>query len=325
MKIDAQFSESVQTFEAQIAENDSQLSANIGDFAVIPDKHKDAVNSVNGKQGDVVLTAEDVGALPADTEFPEAVNIVPFYSNPTDKQKAEIAAIVEKIKADTGDYAVLMDADGTILHAEYRKNTRYDVISAVSHGGISAVSRRYEISVTPTGAVTTSKDNFFAMDINTGGEAQAPTCSAVAEYIESQKSVTPLFDLAEKGMPTHTIGGGWTSVDFDTTEVRTAMRKGVVGFMIPTDHGNAVAYCASFEIIGMEMLECVSAFAVEGDVLFMGDIIIQVTNASIFVYTMFRMTERHIAEFIEGSGYQTESQVKALINDAIGVIENGSY
>lgn len=142
-----------------------------------------AVNSVNGKTGNVELTAEDVGALPYDTELRV---IMPFYGNPSQEQTDEIIDIIEKIKAGGGNLPVFMDAGGSLLPAEYNYNARYDIITAVSHGSTSGVSIRYEIRVTPAGVVSTRSDPLFAEDINTGGAVQAPTVQAVAKYVEEQ-------------------------------------------------------------------------------------------------------------------------------------------
>ena len=77
------------------AQTDGHILATIEDLAA-----GGAVASVNGKTGAVVLTAEDVGALPEGTEIPSVlwVNLVPSGTNgilTSDKTHAEILAASE--------------------------------------------------------------------------------------------------------------------------------------------------------------------------------------------------------------------------------------
>lgn len=58
------------------------------------------VSSVNGKDGDIVLTAEDVGALPADTEIPSVPEKVSAFENDAEYQTADEVAETVKASAD---------------------------------------------------------------------------------------------------------------------------------------------------------------------------------------------------------------------------------
>lgn len=74
-------------FAEQPASEVERLNAKLDQFLETGAGGK--VSSVNGKDGDVVLTAEDVGALPADTEIPTVPEKVSAFENDAEYQNAE--------------------------------------------------------------------------------------------------------------------------------------------------------------------------------------------------------------------------------------------
>lgn len=120
----------------------------------------------------------------------------------------------------------------------------------------------------------------------------------------------PIFNLAEMGMSTHTVGGETTDLFADVSHIIEAMRKGFVGFIIPTNFGNVTVYSPTMEARGMPEAVCAFWLATGVGVLW-GDVAIACTsNNLIRVASMFRTTEEQVTE---------------LINNALGGIENGTY
>lgn len=111
--------------------------------------------------------------------------IVPFYENPTDAQEAEMYGIAQQIKADNGKCAVFINDSGKIIPAEYNFS-RFITIRAASHIA-GSTSYAYEIQARAASNVTTYKKALFAYDMLNATEDvsyRAPTCSAVAAFIE---------------------------------------------------------------------------------------------------------------------------------------------
>lgn len=71
----------------------------------------DTVTAVNGLTGNVVLTAEDVGALPADTVIPDISNLAKKDEIPSIEGLATVEQLSEGLatKQDRGDYALKSD------------------------------------------------------------------------------------------------------------------------------------------------------------------------------------------------------------------------
>lgn len=122
---------------------------------------------------------------------------------------------------------------------------------------------------------------------------------------------TPVFDLVAMGMPVHEVGvGEFTLFECDTTEMRSAMMKGPVCFIIQTNYGSAMVCGSPIMVEAMPNPQIVSAFQI-GD---MGDFSLTVYEDSIEVFSAFRVQST-----------LTEERVNELINEALGVIENGTY
>jgi hypothetical protein len=160
-------------------------------------KQAENADTLDGKHADEFAAASEVDAsienlqtqIDAISNNPTTasnVYIVPYYSSTsiTDAQVAEIVETTNKIKADTGSYAVFMNANGTLIPAQYSYNSRTGArIFAVEHTSTSAT--QYTIQAKTNGTVTTSADNFFIEDMNEAGVSfHAPTVQAVAAYVD---------------------------------------------------------------------------------------------------------------------------------------------
>ena len=86
------------------------------------------VTSINGKEGDVILTAEDVGALPDTTVIPDISNLATkteLQNGLNDKQDKGDYALKSEIPTDNSQ---LVNGAGYIT-SEYHDSTKQDVIS----------------------------------------------------------------------------------------------------------------------------------------------------------------------------------------------------
>lgn len=93
----------------------------------------------------------------------------------------------------------------------------------------------------------------------------------------------PFFDLEAMGMDTHEIGVDETVLYCDTTEIREAMRKGIVGFKIPTTMGSATVYGTLLELETTDIPQMVCSFCLEGNV---GNVFVSVDEDEVIVYSV---------------------------------------
>lgn len=108
----------------------------------------------------------------------------------------------------------------------------------------------------------------------------------IPDTIARVSDIAPVFDLAAMGMQEHNIGANEvTSLSCDTTEMRAAMRKGVAGFVIPTNYGNTTVFGTSLEVISSDSPQIVSAFYFEG---YYGDVFITAHAGLVDVVSTFR-------------------------------------
>lgn len=122
---------------------------------------------------------------------------------------------------------------------------------------------------------------------------------------------TPVFDLVAMGMPVHEVGvGEFTLFECDTTEMRSAMMKGPVCFIVQTNYGSAMIHGAPIMTEGSPNPQIVSAFHLMG----FGDFSLTIFDGLIEVFSAFRIQST-----------LTEDRVNELISEALGVIENGTY
>ena len=130
-------------------------------------------------------------------------------------------------------------------------------------------------------------------------------------FVPGGENTIPIFDLATMGMEEHLIGEGTITWFFtDTSDILTAMRNGVVGFNIPTNYGPVFVYGLALELAAMEKPQIVSSFVLE---TIFGDVSITADEEAVWIESSFRQTGT------------SEERVLELINEALGVIENGTY
>lgn len=95
----------------------------------------------------------------------------------------------------------------------------------------------------------------------------------------------PVFHLSDLGMSEHTIGGSPQECACDTTEILAAMRKGFVGFRIPTDYGIATVFGAILELEGSDEPQLTCAFYLNE---IFGDVCVRVTADRVIVHSAIR-------------------------------------
>lgn len=120
----------------------------------------------------------------------------------------------------------------------------------------------------------------------------------------------PIFNLIEMGMEEHYIGDEITSLYTDTSNILAAMRKGVVGFIIPTSYGPVSIYGLALELEATQTPQIICSFVLQG---MFGDVSVTAGAESVWVESSFRQSGT------------SEERVLELINEALGVIENGTY
>jgi hypothetical protein len=81
------------------------------------------------------------------------------------------------------------------------------------------------------------------------------------------------------------VGGDPQEFQCDTTEIVAAMRRGAVGFKIPTDHGIVTIFGPTLEIDGADAPQLTCAFYLEG---MFGDVCITADTTTISVVSVIR-------------------------------------
>lgn len=162
------------------------------------------VNSVNGQTGDVVLDAEDVGALPDDTPIPtktsDLTNDSGFgtYSKPsggipeTDLASAVKAKINNSYVYDTKPYEVITigDEDDGSLTLTEALTTRLVINKDINN--VNFNFRKILVNITVPAEITEGTPNQFLVGTDNYSILGTPTIGKVAGY---PMKFTALFEL----------------------------------------------------------------------------------------------------------------------------------
>lgn len=117
----------------------------------------------------------------------------------------------------------------------------------------------------------------------------------IARKSDIPESSIPFFDLEAMGMEPHTIGGDTTQLFCDTTEILTAMRKGIVGFKIPTAFGSARVFGTTLEVEAMNTPQMTCSFVLDG---VQGVVFISADDESIWVESKMNSTDELVESVI---------------------------
>lgn len=155
--------------------------------AYLNDSIVNKVDKIAGATGNALAFGDD-GTIVDSGKTTPSLYVVPYYDSTsmTDAQKAEIVNVIDEIKADTGSYAVFIKPgnNNRVFHATCELSNRNTIITAVDHD--ESTSFKYNIKVTSAGAVTATKSNFFADNLDTASPMQAATVSYVADYVGAE-------------------------------------------------------------------------------------------------------------------------------------------
>lgn len=363
MKLDLQFEQNQQNINVHFSEDEEQINANFGEISVIhggqdgatfiPSVSDDGIISwtndrdlpnpkpvnIKGEKGDSGVTSwndlEDKPFGEGETSWVQ-VGTNPLSSGSATMLFTATAGKKYKIEVvDTFDNTVVASNIAPCLTSPMMGYLYYSIGETTDdvhgNGGISNTQWTFQTKViAPFGVaqlyiyeesetVTTLDEKYLPDSVVLESELDAKgyqTEEQVKALIDD--SITgsdstfemPIFNLAEMGMSTHTVGGETTSLSADVSHIIEAMRKGLVGFIIPTNYGNVTVYSPTMEAGGTPEAVCAFWLATPGAILW-GDVAIACTsNNSLVVASMFRTTEQQVTE---------------LINNALGVIENGTY
>ena len=125
----------------------------------------------------------------------------------------------------------------------------------------------------------------------------------------------PVFNLLDMGIPMHSVGIGEERLfECDTTEIISAMKKGIVGFIIPTNYGNADVYGTVLHMRGIGIPEIVCPFFINTHY---GLFVITVQSNSLYIRSDLSLTREQIVKAIEDTDrFATHKQVQQMITDA---------
>lgn len=161
-----------------------------------------AVNSVNGQTGDVVLDAQDVGALPDNTPIPSKTSDLTNDSGFVNASGAAAAAPVQSVNGNTGAVTITVPAaassgtpamDGTASRGSSVQYARADHVhptdtSRAAASDLAAKADKVtEVSVSTAGAVTQALDagklyHFTGALTSLTITLNAPASGDLAEY-----------------------------------------------------------------------------------------------------------------------------------------------
>ena len=130
------------------------------------------------------------------------------------------------------------------------------------------------------------------------------------------------FDLAAMGMSMHIIGGESNEIAVDTTEIISAMREGVVRFQFMTNAGKVDAICNQIYADGLGTWLAISGFMLNE---IYGDFAIAIGENFVVLHSNVRLTKLDFRKYLSENEYQTKYNVERMIEDALGVVENGTY
>lgn len=280
------------------------------------------VESVNGKTGAVTLTAEDVGALPADTEIPSTAGLA------TEKYVDDAVAGIEIPEVDLTDYATKnyvaqeiakIEPEDVDLSNYYTKNqtdskissalTPYAKLSVLSNVAISGdyadLKNKPTIPTVPTKVSAFTNDAGYATEDYVGqkiGEAQLGGEVDLSNYYtkaQTDKAIEDAvkdIDIPESDMSAYA----------KTADLATVATSGSYNDLIDLPSGSIS--------VGSEP---------DGDAQIWIDT--SGGDAIDFADVAFTGSYTNLINTPDLSVYQTAAQVKAIIDAELGVIENGTY
>lgn len=130
------------------------------------------------------------------------------------------------------------------------------------------------------------------------------------------------FDLEAMGLPLHYIGEGYVEVATDTTEIVSSLREGIARFEFMTNLGKVSAVCNQIYADGAGAWCAISSFYNESTY---GDFVIVVGEGFVTLLSNIRIDQTLVEYWIAVSKDQIKSDVKQMISDALGAVENGTY
>lgn len=130
------------------------------------------------------------------------------------------------------------------------------------------------------------------------------------------------FDLEAMGLPMHYIGEGYVEVATDTTEIVSALREGIARFEFMTNLGKVSAVCNQIYADGVGAWCVISSFYNESTY---GDFVIVVGEGFVTLLSNIRINQALVEYWISQSEYRIKAEVEAMISDALGAVENGTY